>query len=455
MNYTVAPFELADVKAPCSWSPYVDMFNVWRQCLSFDLPLLDDLFSEYLFAKFQSYRDKVPCSDVSLLHFNQNFTSFKQYQMCRGKNEHVEIKRLQNYTYEECVSANPNITLFTVQKHVDFDWDYNRLHCFLGQNGTRKDYIKVKERLRQSNFWKRRYAEWSECTRDCTLSDKCYNKHLKVEYFNDSILQQLLSSESFVMFCKNPKVSLDFLKTRVTYNADVSLKKRIITLVNPNVRWQDILDFCGANDLLLQSNYWAKRTGNRFTHRYTNYPYLIDYEKLKNEDISCDIISAIVNKSDVPEEVVMSMDRQYYSQFNFILPWMIKCEKGCACSTRSKFRETLYVTPIFSNVDVNKALKTKTISLCGSTINIDYRNGYYIKDFENNIKAIHDPMFLKKLYFGIELFQNPMSFEKLIFYTNVLTPAAIKIQRWYLKHFYRPEGRYVNTVLRNRFNARL
>ncbi len=43
---------------------------------------------------------------------------------------------------------------------------------------------------------------------------------------------------------------------------------------------------------------------------------------------------------------------------------------------------------------------------------------------------------------------NPMPLEKVAFLKDVLVPAAIRIQRWYLKHFYRPGSRYVNTVRR-------
>lgn len=481
MNYTVAPFELADVQAPCTWSPYVDMFNVWRQCLSFDSRLLDDLFSEHLFAKFQSYRGKVHCSDVSLLRFNQNYKILKQHQMY-VYNDYIELKQLKNYTYEKCVSANPNITLFTVQKHSDFAWDYDQLHCFLG-NG--EDYTEVKERLRQSRYWKRRYAQWSECLSDgSTLLDLCYNKYLEVKYFieNDDIFQQILNSDFFDVFCKNPNVTLEFLKTRVTYNINVPLKKRIITLVNPNVSWYDILDFCHANNMFLQPDFWTNHKNNEFTSRFANYPYLIDYRKLQNQDISrdiisadiiylynyrknymqtqdksCDIISAIVQKPDVPDEVVMSLDTQYFSQFNKEFPW-IKCEKGCSCNihlcgTKSKFREKYFVMPIFSKVNLQKEFKLKNTkpTLCGrDLIYLDHRNSHFIKDIE---RILQNPTFVKNIYFGLELLQNPMSLEKLAFLSSVLTPAAIKIQHWYLRHFYRPDSRYVNTVLRNRFNA--
>ncbi|AUV65310.1 hypothetical protein [Alphabaculovirus myunipunctae] len=122
MNYTVAPFRLADVQAPCSWSVYVDMFNVWRQCLSFDSRLLDDLFSEYLFAKFQSYRDKVHYSGIRFWHFNQYFMTRSEYRQYTYE-EFIRTGKLKTYTYEQYVSANPNITMSTVQKHAEFAWD--------------------------------------------------------------------------------------------------------------------------------------------------------------------------------------------------------------------------------------------------------------------------------------------------------------------------------------------
>lgn len=81
----------------------------------------------------------------------------------------------------------------------------------------------------------------------------------------------------------------------------------------------------------------------------------------------------------------------------------------------------------------------------------DYRIGYS-KNINLRLKDIDDT---KLQHLDIMLFQNPMPLEKVAFLNDVLIPAVIKIQRWYLKHFYRPEGRYVNTVLRNRFNARL
>jgi len=76
----------------------------------------------------------------------------------------------------------------------------------------------------------------------------------------------------------------------------------------------------------------------------------------------------------------------------------------------------------------------------------------YSKNINLRLKDIDETTLM---HLDIMLFQNPMPLEKVAFLTEVLTPAAIKIQRWYLRHFYRPEGRYVNTVLRNRFNARL
>jgi len=104
MNYTVAPFELADVKAPCSWSVYVDMFNVWRQCLSFDSRLLDDLFSEHMFAKFQSYRDKVYCSGRWMLRciFNPEYFDY-EYEIL------LDMEELKKYftTYEQYILTLP------------------------------------------------------------------------------------------------------------------------------------------------------------------------------------------------------------------------------------------------------------------------------------------------------------------------------------------------------------
>ncbi|AAL01808.1 unknown [Spodoptera litura nucleopolyhedrovirus] len=446
MNYTVAPIELADIGTPCSWSIYMDMFDVWRQCLSFNSRLLDDLFSEYLFEKFQSYRDKVHCSDLSFLQFDENYTVIQQHQMSVHIN-YLKIDNLTNYTYEEYVSANPNITIFTVQKHAEFAWDYNQLHCFLGDTSDNKGYLEVKERLCRSKNWKRRYTDWSKCLRENNnLLDLCYNKYLKVVYFieNDDMFQQILDSEFFNIFCKNPNVTWEFLKTRVAYNCNVSLKKRIITLINPNVRWHDVLEFCRANNLFLKSDFWAKP---EFTYLYANYTHLIDYRKLQEQDLNCDIISAIMQKPDVPEEVVMSLDRQYYAQFSNLYSW-IKCEKGCLCSTKSKFRDKNFVMPIFLNLNVQKKLKNTN----SSVLYLDYRNGYFIKDVKKNFNFLKNS---EHIYLDAELFQNPMCIEKLAFLHEVLTPAAIKIQRWYLKHFYRPNSRYVATTLRNRFNNAL
>lgn len=97
----------------------------------------------------------------------------------------------------------------------------------------------MKKRLRQSKYWKRRYAQWSECLSDgSTLFDLCYNKHLEIGYFieNDYIFRHILNSKFFNVFCENPNVTWDFLKPHVTNNCNISLNKRIITLVNPNAR---------------------------------------------------------------------------------------------------------------------------------------------------------------------------------------------------------------------------
>ncbi|AAF05179.1 ORF65 [Xestia c-nigrum granulovirus] len=480
MNYTVAPFELADVKAPCTWSPYVDMFNVWRECLSFDLPLLDDLFSEYLFAKFQSYRDKVYRSGITYLHFNQYFMTrgmYKQYSF----EEFIQTGKLKKYTYEQYVSANPNITLYTVYKHPDFAWDYNQLHCFLGENNVH--YSEMKERLRQSRFWKRRYAEWSQCLSDgSTLLDLCYNKYLEVVYFieNEHIFRQILDSKFFDVFCQNPNVTWDFLKTRVTYDGNIPLKKRITTLINHCVRWHDILEFCGANDLFLPSDFWVDtetiirpnrwwtfKKGDEFTHIYANYPYLLDYKKLRKH-VGCDIISALVQKPDVPEEVVMSLKRQFDVQFRCV------GDDFDLCDTKCTFRQKNNIMPIYLNVNLRDEIKMSGFLdehrfSCENSKSLIHKRrreytscyldrpyfGYrigYSKNINLRLKDIDDT---KLQHLDIMLFQNPIPLEKVAFLTEVLEPAAIKIQRWYLKHFYRPEGRYVNTVLRNRFNARL
>ena len=504
MNYTVAPFELADVKAPCSWSVYVDMFNVWRQCLSFDSPLLDDLFSEHLFAKFQSYRDKVRYSGISYWHYNQYFMTRSEYKQYDYPS-YLKMGKLKTYTYEQYVSANPNITMLTVHKNPDFAWDYNQLHCFLG--GCGEEYSKVKERLRQSKFWKRRYAEWSECVPHNTslynnynnilffnkpkideesLFNLCYNKYLDVEYFNNyGIMEQILDSKFFNVFCENPNVTWKFLKDWVTYGYShhVYMKHRIISLINPNVRWSNILEFCCANDLFLQSDFWADtetliqpniwwklKKGDKFTHLYANYPYLLDYKKLRKH-VGCDIISALVQKPDVPEEVVMSMKKQFDVQFTCV------GDEYDLCDTKCTYRKKNNIMPIYLNVNLRDDIKfsvllnryTRMYSCENSKSGLnkrrreyntpcyldgsycDYRIGYS-KNINLLLKDIDDT---KLLHLDIMLFQNPIPLEKVAFLNDVLTPAAIKIQRWYLRHFYRPEGRYVNTVLRNRFNARL
>ncbi|ACH69411.1 hypothetical protein PsunGV_gp061 [Pseudalatia unipuncta granulovirus] len=481
MNYTVAPFELADVKAPCSWSAYVDMFNVWRQCLSFDSPLLDDLFSEHLFAKFQSYRDKVHYSGIRFWHFNQYFMTRSEYRQYTYE-EFIRTGKLKTYTYEQYVSANPNITMSTVQKHAEFAWDYDQLHCFLGEKN--KTYAEVKKRLQQSKFWKRRYAEWSKCLSDdgITLLDLCYNKYLEEVYFieNDDIFREILESKFFNVFCENPNVTWDFLKSRVTYDRSISLKKRITTLINHSVCWHDILEFCRANDLFLQSDFWADtetliqpnewwefKKGDKFTHLYANYPHLLDYKKLRKH-VGCDIISALVQKPDVPEEVVMSMKKQFDVQFRCI------GEELDLCDTKCTHRKKNNIMPIYLNVNLRDEIKfssslnehrfscenSKSIitkrkyqsaTSSRDPIYYEYRIGYS-KNISLRLKDIDDT---ELLHFDIMLFQNPIPLEKVAFLNDVLVPAAIRIQRWYLKHFYRPEGRYVNTVLRNRFNARL
>ncbi|AIE47769.1 hypothetical protein pesp038 [Peridroma alphabaculovirus] len=122
MNYTVAPFELASLSAPCSWSVYVDMFNAWRQCLGFDSRLLDDLFSEHLFAKFQCYRDKVHYSGIRFCHFNQYFMTRSEYRQYSYE-EFIRTGKLKTYTYEQYVSANPKLSTFTgLQKVEETCW---------------------------------------------------------------------------------------------------------------------------------------------------------------------------------------------------------------------------------------------------------------------------------------------------------------------------------------------
>ncbi|AOW41391.1 hypothetical protein D1Q00_gp052 [Trichoplusia ni granulovirus LBIV-12] len=508
MNYTVAPFELADVKAPCSWSAYVDMFNVWRQCLSFDSRLLDDLFSEHLFAKFQSYRDKVYRSGITYMHFNQYFMTRKEYKQYSYE-DFFKTGKSKHFTYEQYVSANPNITLLTVHKHPDFAWDYDQLHCFLGGSG--EECSEVKGRLRQSKFWKRRYAEWSECVPHDTnlynnynnilfynkpkideesLFNLCYNKHLDVEYFNNyGIMEQILDSKFFNVFCENPNVTWKFLKDWVTYgyNHHVYMKHRIISLINPNIRWSSILEFCRANDLLLPSDFWEDhdtliqrdrlwtfKKGDEFTHLYVNYPHLLDYKKLRKH-VGCDIISALVQKPDVPEEVVMSMMRQFEVQFTCV------GDESDLCDTKCTYRKKNNIMPIYLNVNLRNefkfchygnfcthtyicensksALNKRKKEYCSQIrsklyedrSNCDYRIGYS-KNINLRLKDIDDT---ELLHLDIMLFANPMPLEKVAFLYDVLVPAAIRIQRWYLKHFYRPEGRYVNTVLRNRFNSRL
>lgn len=473
MNYTVAPFKLDEVKAPCTWSVYVDMFNDWRQCLSFNLPLLDDLYSEYLFAKFQAYRDKVHYSGISSMHFKRYYFTldeFHQYSF----NDFLKTGKLKDYTYEQYVSANPNITLSTVQKHPDFAWDYDQLHCFLGENS--ENCAEIKKCLRQSKFWKRRYEVWSECLSEGnTLLDLCYNKYLEITYFmeNDYIFRQILESKFFKVFCENPNVTWDFLKTRVTYNTGVALKKRIVTLISPHVRWLDIIEFCHVNDLFVPSNLRAHyqiityAVLTKYTNIYTKIsvdsPYLLSYKKLRKH-VDCDIISALVQKPDVPEEVVMSMKRQF--EVDYII---VPDEAGF--DTNCRLRKKNNIMPIYLNVNLRNEFKfssllkryyrTYSCENSKSVLNArpldglsyqdqsycDYRIGYS-KNINLRLKDIND---IKLLHLDLMLFQNPMPLEKVAFLTDVLTPAAIKIQRWYLKHFYRPEGRYVNTVLRNRF----
>ncbi|WBB27178.1 hypothetical protein [Mythimna sequax nucleopolyhedrovirus] len=470
MNYTVAPFE---PQPPCTWSAYVDMFNEWRQCLSFNSRLLDDLYSEYLFVKFQSYRDKVHYSGISYWHFDQYFMTLKEFKQWCYYDYFLETGKSKTYTYEQYVSANPNITMFTVQKHAEFAWDYNQLHCFLGENDAQ-----VKERLRKSRFWKRRYAEWSECLRDgSTLMDLCYNKYMDIIYFieNDYIFRQILDSNFFKVFCENPNVTWDFLKNRVTYDSGIPLKKRIITLVNPNVRWCDILQFCHTNDLLLQSDFWADyeativrsnytiKKGNEFTHVYANYPYLLDYKKFRKH-VTCDIISAIVQKPDVPEEVVLSLHRQFIIQFHCVGDEFDLCDHKCTLRKKNNIK------PIFLNVNLRNKYKMSNLNAYScensKTVLKERKKQYYTScpldrtyfkyriGYSKNINLrLNDIDDKELLHLDIMLFQNPMPLEKQNFLIDILTPAAVKIQRWYLKHFYRPEGRYVNTVIRNRFNA--
>ena len=462
MNYAVAPFELADIKAPCSWSIYMDMFDVWRQCLSFNSRLLDDLFSEYLFEKFQSYRDKVHCSGISVWHFEKYFMTRKNWYTLEYDTL-LEMGRLKNYTFEDYVSANPNITLFTVQKHSDFGWNYNQLHCFLGEEYTEEQATKS---LRRSKFWKRRYAKWSECLRDkIATSDLSYNKYLEVVYFieNDDIFQHILNSKSFTLFCKNPNVTWEFLKTRVTNNLGVSLKKRIITLINPNVGWLIILNFCHDNNLMLSKDFWTNYEVDEFTHIYKSYPYLIDFIKFRKH-VTCDIISAIFQKPDVPEEIIMSLERQHYLQYymatsdpfyrilrpeNSLMPMFLNINLR---NTFKFTKNTFYQGFAFenSNSAINERRHEREVY---DDLDFDYHDRIgYSKNINLCLKDIDDTALL---HLDMMLFQNPMPLEKLAFLHEVLTPAAIKIQRWYLKHFYRPNSRYVTTTLRNRFNNAL
>lgn len=461
MNYTVAPFELADVQAPCTWSAYVDMFNVWRQCLSFDSRLLDDLFSEHLFAKFQNYHDNMYNSDMLVLDVDETL-KIKQYRI---HSTNIKMGELANYTFEQYVSANPNITMFTVQKHADFIWDYDKLHCFMGDAGGDEEYFEVKTRLQQSKLWNRRYEKWNKCFKEYLKSllqtkedllNLCYNKGLEIQDFikNHHTFRLILKSDFFHVFCKNPNVTWQFLKTKVINNSIVPLNIRIVALINPNVHWTDVINFCRANDLLLKKNFWADHNSDENTHLYTNNPNLIDCKKILSF-ARCDVLRNIIKKPNFPDEIIMSLNKQYYLMF--------KCGPTCVFSpikAEKKFLKVDYnLMPVLCHVNefnfLNNLYTESSINknkpkICGSDLlYYDHRDGCFFKNIEDLLNNYKN----SKPVLDIMLFQNPMCLEKIVFLKNVLTPAAVKIQRWYLKHFYRPDSRYVNTVLRGRFNA--
>ncbi|AIE47768.1 hypothetical protein pesp037 [Peridroma alphabaculovirus] len=165
----------------------------------------------------------------------------------------------------------------------------------------------------------------------------------------------------------------------------------------------------------------------------------------------------------------MSMKKQFDVQFRCV------GEEFDVCDTKCRYRKKNNIMPIYLNVNLRDEIKfssslhERRFSCENSKSFIDkrrreyttpcyldrsyfdYRIGYS-KNINLRLKDIDDT---KLQHLDIMLFQNPMPLEKVAFLTEVIIPATIKIQRWYLKHFYRPESRYVNTVLRNRFNVRL
>lgn len=467
MNYVIEPCDPAVLAAPSSWFVYLDMFNVWRRCLTFDLQLLNHLYSEYLFKQCDKYRDKVTYSILSYTH----------YQTCGFMTQREIISELCKQKinqYEKYLSANPNITMHTVMRHQDFSWDYDQLHCFAATDDD--CYSSIKECLIKSRFWRRRYGRWSDCLKEeaeeedlLKLRNLCFNHRLDVQYFVENMhqFQHLLTSEFFNAFCQNPNVPWSFLKSRVAYDSTIPLSKRLVTLTNPHVRWPDVLYFCTVNEF----------TSARWTTKDNN-AYNVDYTKLL-KFANIEVITAIFQKSDVPEATAGSLIRQHdeYNEFDSYVHIVCEshyllrlCENSddeltddckpsdlygllghCEDSPRKCSMKKNEINPLRLNINLRDELKFRFISdrewhayeNSKSSIrdrrchpppahpteddHAEERQGYSknvnlcFKDLDDSTKLLLDSV----------LFQNPMPLEKVAFLNNILTPAVIKIQRWY------------------------
>nr|WUR10824.1 orf061-like protein [Calliteara abietis nucleopolyhedrovirus] len=463
MNYSKDVATLDIGGWPVRWERYMDRMMIWRQYLKFDSQKLEDMYSERVLRKALANRDKI------YLRVNPP-----------GRQYVVSVRR---YTFEQCVSANPNITERTVEKYAHLlNWDYANMKPWRSIGGSLSDAIK----------------EYYENLTDAE-KEGCRRRYLHYNYDQYSLahykwhLDQFIASQNgFELFCQNPSVSAEYLLEQYTYKRGLTMG--LTTLTNPNMRWHHIVEYFQRANLFAQkgSPIAVNKRGESdpLGYLYKDSQYRVEQTYLDSINAhKMYLLATIFQKPDVPIESVLSLmwQREFTKNFDSLSPlylhadtplWIkrqvierafntypaIKLHPLCDAQayvdiTGIESIDELDSLPRVAQNDSrprDDGSNSADDIRCRTSIVFDDAASYDGDDIDSynywksELQTTATPYRFTNL-----VFSQPYPKAKLDFLIRTLTSAAIKIQQWYREYLYRPDSDYVTRVLKPRFETNL